>query len=236
MLLGSPEVTPYDLRFRLLRIPVRVHPLFWLIMLLISGDLDNRNPTGAAVFVACAFLSILVHEMGHGLSSRLMGEEPIGITLYAMGGFCAFHQMRLSPWRRLLVLFSGPGAGFLLLGAVFAYGVYVGVPESPALSEAYWSLIRINLVWGVLNLFPLWPLDGGQMLGVVLGMFSARNGMRWAHVVSLLVAGGLAVCLFSFHEYMMALWFGYFGFINYQVLQTLHYAYHSADDGEWWRQ
>lgn len=68
-MLGSPEITAYDLRFRLLNIPVRVHPLFWLIMLFISGlaDIDLKL---ALVFVACAFFSILVHEFGHGLSAR----------------------------------------------------------------------------------------------------------------------------------------------------------------------
>ena len=41
MLLGSPDETAYDLKFSLLRIPVRVHPLFWLIMVMISGNLED---------------------------------------------------------------------------------------------------------------------------------------------------------------------------------------------------
>jgi Zn-dependent protease len=233
MLLGSPDVTPYDLRFRLLGIPVRVHPLFWLVMLLISGDMGDFH--ASLIFVACAFISILVHEMGHGLASRLMGDEPVGIVLYAMGGFCAFHQNRLSPWRRVVVLISGPGAGFLLMGAVIAVAIAGYAPEAPGLQLAMQYLVFINLYWGVLNLFPLWPLDGGQIASTVLGMISPRHGMRWSHVISLLTAGCLAVWRLTVQDFWMALWFGYFALINYQILHSLHLSYQTSDEPEWWR-
>ena len=234
MLLGSPDVTPYDLRFRLLRIPVRVHPLFWLVMLMISGDIDNLRTS--LIFVACAFVSILVHELGHALSSRLMGDEPIGIVLYAMGGYCSFHQNQLSPWRRVFVLICGPGAGFVLFGMVYAYAHFSEAPHSIPLGLVIRDLLVINLLWGLLNLLPLWPLDGGQIAGTLLSMVSSRNGMRWAHTISLLVAGGVAVWRLSVEDYWMAVWFGYFGFINYQILQSLRSSRREDDDSDWWRQ
>jgi Zn-dependent protease len=259
MLLGSPDVTPYDLRFRLLDIPVRVHPLFWLVMLLISGH--PKDLTAAAVFVACAFVSVLVHELGHGLSGRAVGDEPIGIVLYAMGGFCAFDPGRQSPVQRLLVLISGPGAGFVLLTLVLAaanatYGIApadamaligVGHPNdframiqflrsTPPLSlHALHALLFINFWWGVLNLLPIWPLDGGQITGVVLGMVNRRDGARWGHVVSLLTAALIALWWASREQYLMAFWFGYFGYVNYQMLQTMYGSYRYGDEGEWWR-
>jgi Zn-dependent protease len=236
-MLGSAEATPYDLRFRLLSIPVRVHPLFWLVMLFLSGQLDRSDfdLSEAGIFLICAFISILVHEMGHGLASRLMGDEPMEIVLYAMGGYCAFHQNRLTRWRRIFVLACGPGAGFLLLGLVLVYVFSTGMPRSVGLETAVADLIQINLVWGILNLFPLWPLDGGQIMGVGLGMISPRSGMRWAHTISLLTAGCIAVWLVSVHVFMMAIWFGYFGFINYQMLRAMHYTHQSSEDPEWWR-
>ena len=232
-MLGSPDVTAYDLRFRFLGIPVRVHPLFWLVMLILSRH--DKDLKAAAVFALCAFLSVLVHELGHGLSGRLMGDEPIEIVLYSMGGYCAFYQNRLTRWPRLFMLICGPGAGFVLFAAVGFGVLFFGWPRSDYLSMALGYLLYINLIWGILNLFPLWPLDGGQILGVLLGMASPRNGMRWAHVVSLLVAGGIAVWLASMGQYWMAVWFGYFGFINYKVLQSLQFAPSFSEDAEWWR-
>src|SRR4051794_20101540 len=149
-MLGSADETPYDLRFSLLGIPVRVHPMFWLIMLLLgSGARDLRT---IAIFVLCAFFSILVHEMGHGLSARSMGDEPLGIVLYGMGGYCMFDPHGLSRWRRIFVLLCGPGAGFLLYGLVLAFERAGKLPPSRGMFEATFYLLQINLVWGILNL------------------------------------------------------------------------------------
>jgi Zn-dependent protease len=253
---GSPDQTAYDLRFRLLGIPIRVHPLFWLVMVLIGGHEDLK---GAAIFVACAFVSVLVHEMGHGISSRAVGNEPVGIVLYAMGGFCQFMPRSQTAGQRLLVLIMGPGAGFLLMALVLAagnaaYGILpadamalVGVgggngigalmrlPHSTIIPSVFFYLLEINFWWGVLNLLPIWPLDGGQIAGVLFGQVNPRHAIRWQHVVSLLTAGLIAVFWASREQYMMALWFGYFALVNYQALQTLQSSHRFSNDSEWWQ-
>ena len=258
MFFGAAETTAYDLKFRLLDIPVRVHPLFWLVMLLISGQSNDLR--AAAVFVVCAFISILVHEFGHGLASRALGREPDGIVLYAMGGLCYTPADRQSPMGRLLVLAAGPGAGFLLLGLVLAWAsavlriapadslAFIGVGNGnplpafrglasapPALFEAFHSLLYINFWWGVLNLLPIWPLDGGQIAGVLLGAVDRRNGQRWAHFLSIVTVGLIAYWFVEQGRFLPALWFGYFGYVNYQMLQSMQRSYLSGDDWDSWR-
>jgi membrane-associated protease RseP (regulator of RpoE activity) len=259
MFFGAAETTAYDLRFRILDIPVRVHPLFWLVMLLISGQ--PHDLTAAFVFVACAFVSILVHELGHGITSRILGREPDGIVLYAMGGLCYTPAERQSPLARLLVLAAGPGAGFLLLAVVLVWGslvlgigpaqsfAFIGVGTGdpifafrrlaaapPVAVEVFHSLLYINFWWGVLNLLPIWPLDGGQIAGVVLGAFDRRNGQRWAHILSIVTAGLLAYWFVEQERYLTAIWFGYFGYVNYQMLQSMQRSYLSGNDwGTWHR-
>jgi len=258
-MLGSPEETAYDLRFRLLNIPVRVHPLFWLVMLLLSSQPENLR--GAVLFAACAFLSVLVHEMGHGLASRAVGNEPEGIVLYAMGGFCQMRVRHQGIGQRLFVLIMGPGAGFLLLGVVLAViqrtrgiapvdamamiGVGPGNPIDGLLRLGYFqnasagvaihSLLYINFWWGVLNLMPIWPLDGGRIAEVGLKAVNPREGTRWTHVLALLTAGGLAVWSAANEQYTRAFFFGYFAYTNYQMLQSLHGSDPYADEGDWWR-
>jgi Zn-dependent protease len=258
MLLGAPETTQYDLRFRLLDIPVRVHPLFWLVMLLISGEPHDLR--AAAVFVACAFVSILVHEFGHGLCSRAVGREPDGIVLYAMGGLCYYPSGGQSPLARFLVLAAGPGAGFLLLFLVLSVGslwlgilpadamALVGVgpgnvlaalrklpTASPAIAEGFYSLLAINFWWGVLNLLPIWPLDGGQMAQVIFGQVKPRESSRWTHALSIVAAGLIAAWVANQGRLLTACWFGYFAYVNYQMLRSVHSAYLSGDDARWWR-
>lgn len=262
-MLGLAAPTPYDLRFRLLGIPVRVHPLFWLIMAILSGG-ENHLPE-VLIFIGCAFVSILVHEYGHGLVSRYCGYPPTEIVLFWMGGYCACDLTRQRPWQRLAVLAAGPGAGFLLLGVVFLLGklllgisfaddleltlTLLGLSTGRNLSMAYfmlsdhvqaiyWTMTVINLMWGLLNLLPILPLDGGRITEVFLIMANPRQGMRWAHIVSLLTAGVLAMVFFRWNQTGAGIWFAYFAFQNYQVLQALHQSAKYGlveDDADWWK-
>ena len=79
MLLGEPPRTGGDLNFQLFGIPVRVHPLFWLIAVLlgISGD---PQPAEILLWVVAVFVSILVHELGHALTMRAFGHVALDYT------------------------------------------------------------------------------------------------------------------------------------------------------------
>src|SRR5207249_1472808 len=104
-----------DLRFQSLGIPVRVHPLFWLVAAML-GWRDN-NMVAVLIWMACVFISILVHEYGHGLVAQAFGS-PASIVLWAGGGLCYSQADRQTPRQRLAVVVSGPGAGFILCGVV----------------------------------------------------------------------------------------------------------------------
>jgi Zn-dependent protease len=256
--------TPYDLRFHLLGVRVRINPWFWLVMAIISGQ--NNHLPGVLIFIGCAFVSILVHEFGHGLTSASFGYHPSEIVLYGMGGYCACEIERQTPGQRLAVLAMGPGAGFLLLLIVCIVGVLafnipfaddltimlrmIGIPTpgrelslafdrltGPA-RTIYLTLFWINLMWGLLNLLPVWPLDGGRLCEVLLSMYNRRHGTRWAHIVSLLTAAVVAMYFLRSRDLFGGIMFASLAFMNYQVLQALHQAsrYSDAyDDADWWK-
>ena len=114
-MLGT-STTPYDLRFRFLDIPVRIHPLFWL-MAAVLGFQENNIPA-VLIWIGCILVSILVHEYGHGLMAKHFHGSP-SIVLYGLGGLCSSQGER-TPGQRLAVLFAGPGAGFILCAVVLA--------------------------------------------------------------------------------------------------------------------
>jgi Zn-dependent protease len=267
-MVGASE-TPYDLRFRLLGVPVRVHPMFWLVMAVLGWQ--DRRLELVALWVACAFVSILVHEYGHALMSKAYDCSP-SIVLWGLGGLCYSQGERQTPLQRLAVILSGPGAGFALFGVVLlitslAFQITPGeqfdavlavvrmspLPMSVAgkfleathrdttailLASTYRSLIWINLMWGLVNLLPLWPLDGGQAAQILLSYVDRSQGPRWGHIVSLLVAGALAIAVGTLTQDMfLTIFFGYFAVINFQVLQTLHQAHSMGlyQEDEWWR-
>ena len=105
--------TPYDLRFRFLGVPVRIHP----VVLARHGAPGLARATtcrGLLIWVACVFVSILVHEYGHGLmaqaTSRLAVDRALrhGRALLLRGRAA---DARGSGWPSCL---AGPGAGFVL--------------------------------------------------------------------------------------------------------------------------
>jgi Zn-dependent protease len=103
--------------------------------------------------------------------------------------------------------------------------------------EIYWFMLQINIMWGLINLLPVWPLDGGQITQTVLSQVNPYNGRRWTHIISLVVAGLFALLIFAFTKtFFRTLFFAYFAVINYQMLDMIHRAQTMGIyDEDWWR-
>ncbi len=200
MFLAEPTETPYDLRWRMFGTRVRVHPLFWLVSLFLGWSAYSRADGGLsflAVWVACVFGSILLHEFGHVWMGRLFGSEG-HIVLYSFGGL-AIGSNQLSPrWQRILVSLAGPGIQLVLAAGLL--GLWFSLPpeQGPATwgvyaREAFMDLIWINRFWALMNLLPVFPLDGGQISREVCQAVSPRQGGTFAMGLSMVVAAAIAV-------------------------------------------
>jgi stage IV sporulation protein FB len=250
---GVPAPTEFDVRFRLLSIPVRVNPLFWVIAAFLGQDVLKLGGSFFVLWIVCVFLSVLVHEFGHGLVARRFGAEP-DVLLYGMGGLCIYDN-RQSLRQRLLVLLMGPGAGFVLMGTTIAVAcLWLRITPGDAWHERYelarvvptahgllaiHFLIQINLFWGIFNLLPIMPLDGGQIAMVLLSMHNPRQGRRRAYIISILTAGLMAIYLVNQKSYFNALLVGLLALSSFQVLQAYHYQSRYGDsiedDADWWK-
>ena len=216
---GTVAPTPYDLRFSLFGIPVRVHPFFWLVSLMMGSS--SRDPKLILIWVACVFVSILVHELGHALTAKYFGWPP-HIVLYSFGGYASYQPTwGHSTTRSILVSFAGPGAGFVLFGIVIGVHlllVHQGVPISKLEREAFWDMEQINLGWGLMNLLPVYPLDGGQISRAALSHWRPYDGVTVSLKLSLVAAVGVACAAYRYDGYMAFL-FGVLAFENFQSLQ-----------------
>lgn len=198
MMLFAPDPTPYDLHFRLYDIRVRVHPFFWLICAVTGWDYVNQPGQGLLyllAWAACVFVSILWHELGHVLMGRVFGAWGY-IVLYSFGGLAIGSSDVRGWWRRVLVYLAGPGSQLLLWLGLLALVPYVKslAPQArPLAAEVLRQMVYINLWWAVLNLLPIWPLDGGQVTRETLRRFDPIRGVRIALWISVVLAGALAV-------------------------------------------
>jgi Zn-dependent protease len=230
---GPVGTTPFDLRFRLFGIPVTVVSWFWLAALITGWHPDsNQHPDLLLIWIACLFVSILVHELGHALTALACGWPP-EIYLYGFGGLAVYRPTYgHTTGRSVLISFAGPGAGFLLYGATYvALHALVASGWPATLSDegrdrlAYFfgRMLWINLWWGLINLLPVLPLDGGRIAETLFVRFRPYDGARLAATLGV-VAGGVVAAYFLMHRERYGLYpgllFGLLAFSNLQTLQT----------------
>ncbi|HEX5809613.1 MAG TPA: site-2 protease family protein [Anaerolineales bacterium] len=242
-----PPPTRYDLRFSIAGIPVRVHPLFWLITFLFGFSLNNLLYTFLWMFVV--FISILIHELGHAFAFRRYGLRS-SIVLHYMGGLTipesvswgsGWANIALTPREEIFISLAGPFSGFLfaalIVGGVIASGGSIAVNwllgfiPLPTLGSLPFGglflsalivlLLSVNIFWGLINLVPVYPLDGGNVARYALLQYDPRDGIRKSLWLSVIAGGIVAVLgLVSFGSIYMALLFGFLAFQSYQSLQN----------------
>lgn len=209
-----------SVRFTVANVPVLVQPLFWLGAFLLGLSFFGQSQIQAlVVWVPIVFFAVLVHEMGHALMGRRFGLDP-EVHLLMLGGRTVWSSgRRLTPGPSILVSFAGPAVGLVLGGAMVAIARYVSLPSTFLVQAAVTSFIWTNLGWAIFNLVPIVGLDGGNIMAAVFEKFGGAKGVRWAHLLSIFIAGGLAVYFISGGNFFMAFMLGLMAVENYQRWQ-----------------
>ena len=202
-------------QFSLLGFPVRVQPFFFLTVLLI-GPHDLQ---GAAMWVPVAFIGVLAHELGHAAAIRQFGFLP-NIQLHGFGGLTSWPAgPGLSAARRILISAAGPAVGISIGGLAFV-AARVYVPETAILRQLVSYVVWVNLGWGVLNLLPVMPLDGGNIVTAVAEGLWGSVGRRIARIVSLVACVALGAWALMAGWLWSAILAGVLAFANFQALRA----------------
>lgn len=177
-----------------------------------TAALTWTTATAAALLF---FASVFIHELSHALVGRAMGIEIRRITLFIFGGM-AHLEREPHTWRsELWMAIAGPivslllGGLFLLLGALTLSGTGFN-PDSPQetlsqmgpLTTLFLWLGPVNIVLGLFNLVPGFPLDGGRVLRALTWGITGdlKLATRWASRLGqffawVLIAMGIAMML-----------------------------------------
>jgi Zn-dependent protease len=220
------------LRFRLGTIPVEVHPSHLLLIALLSASWSRTVPSPVfllALMAAMSF-SVLFHELGHALVAKAFGYHP-GIQLAGLGGNTRPNSPGPIPWHRdVLLTLAGPVFGLLLAGACFL-GLRAQVLGAPA-SAFLARVCELNVVWSVLNLIPVLPMDGGRIAYAILTRLFAARGARYAWGASCAVASALAIWAAAQGSgfLYLAMLFGVFAFQAGRAFLALREGESAAND------
>jgi Zn-dependent protease/predicted transcriptional regulator len=144
----------------------------------------------AAITTVLMFGSVLIHELAHSFVALARGLRPRSITLFIFGGVSNLSGDAKDAATEFLVAIVGPLTSFVLAGIAFVVAVVIDEPRTDLVAS---YLVYINVVLGLFNLVPGFPLDGGRVLRAVLWRTtgSVRRATEWAANVGKLVAWGM---------------------------------------------
>jgi stage IV sporulation protein FB len=254
MYLGEPPRSQYDLHFRLFGIPIRIHPWFWLITLLLGISGKDTPPVEVLLWIVAVTISIIIHELGHAFIQRHFGGRP-RIVLYSLGGLAICEDCDRDTRSQILIALAGPFAGFafallillfvtftgeglaIALGnrlvyesgntqgamgtSILGVGIYWQQTANPLLQTTVLNLLWINILWGIVNLLPVYPLDGGRVSREVCQIGNPRGGIILSLQISIAVAIGMAIFGFVvWGSLYTALMFGFLAYSSFQTLQA----------------
>ena len=206
------------------------------------GVRGTEEPADLLIWVVAVLISVLIHEMGHALTMRAYGIRP-WVTLYGLGGVASYDPAdarRVNSFGQVLISSAGPGAQFLLAaivtGSLYVAGytldlwhvgpIYFYLPTDNAvvvsggLTDLLKNLIFVSILWGALNLIPVYPLDGGQIAREIFVAVSPQEGISQSLMLSVVAAVCMAVVGLYLQSFFMAILFGFLAFGSYQMLQA----------------
>lgn len=212
------------------RIPVVIHPFFWLFATLIgwiSSDwLQEGALWGTLIWVGIIFFSVLFHEYGHALTA-LCFKQKAQIQLVALGGLTSFDGPKLKFWQQFFITFAGPFFGFIL----FLFATLLLQYSWGALAFKILKATQIaNLFWTVMNLLPVLPLDGGQLLRILLEASFGVKGFKASLLIGSIIAFGICLYFFFIQAFLIGAFFFLFAFQSFDSFRRARFATH--DDRE----
>ena len=195
------------------------------------------------IWVGVVFASIIVHEMGHALAYRRFGQRA-HIVLYQFGGLAVpdawGRRSYLRPLERLLVSAAGPfaqlavaalvsvglkAAGYAVPFPLEAVGMRLGLYAgrefaSPFVHALFDFLLYVNVFWPLLNLIPVPPLDGGQIVREGLLTLGVSDAHRIAGVIGVVVGGAAAWWGYTHSEPFLGIMFAMLAASCFQGLSS----------------
>jgi Zn-dependent protease len=210
------------LSFHIGTIPVTLDASFFVIIVLfgfLGQNPDAFEPVLLLSWVAIAFASVLLHELGHAVAFRIFGVQP-SVTLYGMGGLTS-GEGRLKPVENLTVSLAGPLSVLLLVGLPALWLQSQGVVTTSVGETILSQVIWINVWWSVLNLIPMLPLDGGNVTLALLDLATKGRGRRPTEILSVVVAVGVGILAFASGFYLALGLCAMFAIININSLSKV---------------
>lgn len=227
--------------FRIRGIQLSVHVSFLLLLAYVAWEGWQAAAWMGALwvvtYVLALFACVTLHELGHALAARCFGVRVPRILLLPIGGMAEMDRIPRRPRDEIIIALAGPAVNYLIIGVLM---IFVRFPAnwSPLyfsinLEELGRHLVLVNLIMGVFNLLPAFPMDGGRVLRAVLASrMPYLKATRIAVGIGKVIALAGATYLVYREHYMGAV---LFAFIIYAGETELRSVVRAERVAEHWR-
>ncbi len=210
---------------KVMGIPIKLHITFLIILpIFVLVFANSPAPFGFSVvesitlryvFGGLAAVSlfgcVILHELGHSYVALKNGVRIKNITLMLFGGVASMEEIPRNPKIELKMAMAGPGVS-LMLAVIFTLLYSLVRPvvggDSP-ISILLHLLGALNVVLGIFNLIPAFPMDGGRLLRAYLATrMSYINATRNAVYVGKMFAFAMGIFgLMMLHPFLILIAF-----------------------------
>ncbi|HYC58396.1 MAG TPA: site-2 protease family protein [Thermoanaerobaculia bacterium] len=210
--LGSIGKTSIDVDFS----------FFMLLGLFVILNYDeSRGIEYALIWIPILFLSVLIHELAHAAAIAIFGFGASSIILGGMGGLTANEHMRNArPWQGFVISVAGPVSSFVLW---FLASMAMGLPiaRTDRFFAVFLPLFALaNAWWGIFNLIPVPPLDGGHATRDFFRMFlDERKAFIIAIWIAIIVGGAVTILGLINRQLFLTIYIGWFSYMSWQRWQ-----------------
>jgi Zn-dependent protease len=165
---------------RIFGVPIKLHWSFYIVLIYALLELIANPASGVGLIIMIALLSfsVIAHELAHSLVARKFRIQTHDILLTPIGGIARMTDLPATPKQEILVAGVGPLLSITIGLATFPflYSVMFQHTEVTGFISGLFSTIVglfallsiINLIIGVFNLIPAFPMDGGRILRAIL--------------------------------------------------------------------
>lgn len=226
--------------FKVFGIQLAVHASFVLLLAYYGyeGWVESGVPglLWSVGLISLFFVCVILHELGHSLTARRYGVRTSRILLLPIGGMAELEQIPRKPSAELLITVAGPAVNFVLVALLLPFAWHgIFSEEEVALYSPAGLVIQLciaNLIMGVFNLVPVFPMDGGRILRALLAIrLPYLTATYWAVMVGRVLAVLLAGWALYRENYLLAVLFMFIFFAgSAEYRQTLR---REQEDAYW---
>ena len=166
---------------KIMSIPIKLHITFLLILPLFAWIFSIQpSPFGfleiepaltryffGTIAAISLFICVILHELGHSFVAMKYGIKIKNITLMIFGGVASMESIPKAPKAEFLIALAGPSVS-IILGIISLVLLNIWIIPVFGIESPFFILFNLlgwlNIVLGIFNLLPAFPMDGGRIL------------------------------------------------------------------------